>query len=60
MSIYNVADEAGVSPATVSRFLNGSAYVAPDKARQIQEAIKRLGYKPRAKTKRLNCHRVTP
>lgn len=48
MSIYTVAAAAGVSPATVSRFLNGSAYVAPDKARQIQEAITRLGYAPRA------------
>ena len=44
-TIYEVAARASVSPATVSRFLNGS-FVAPDKAERIEVAVKELGYRP--------------
>ena len=45
-SIYDVAKQAGVSPATVSRFLNRTTYVSDDKSFKIEQAIKALGYKP--------------
>lgn len=45
-SIYDVAKKAGVSPATVSRFLNRTTYVSDDKSSKIEQAIKALGYKP--------------
>ncbi|WP_189008777.1 LacI family DNA-binding transcriptional regulator [Deinococcus roseus] len=45
MTVKDVAREAGVSPATVSRVLNGSARVSPDKVERVREVIERLGYK---------------
>jgi LacI family transcriptional regulator len=41
-----VAREAGVSAATVSRFLNGTAKVSDDKRRAIEDVIERLNFKP--------------
>ena len=45
-TLQEVADAAGVSPATVSRFLNGTAKVAEDKRRAIERIIEELNYKP--------------
>jgi LacI family transcriptional regulator len=45
-TLQEVADAAGVSPATVSRFLNGTAKVADDKRRAIERTIEELNYKP--------------
>lgn len=45
-SIYDVARLAKVSPSTVSRFLNRTTFVSDDKSKQIEKAIKSLGYKP--------------
>ena len=45
-TLYQVASMAGVSPATVSRFLNGTAKVSEDKRRTIERAIEELNYKP--------------
>jgi DNA-binding LacI/PurR family transcriptional regulator len=44
--IRDVADRAGVSPATVSRVLTGNATVRPAKRAQVLEAIEALGYRP--------------
>ena len=41
-----VAREAGVSAATVSRFLNGTAKVSDDKRKSIEDVIERLNFKP--------------
>ena len=41
-----VAKAAGVSPSTVSRILNGTALVAEDKRRAVDEAIRTLGFRP--------------
>jgi LacI family gluconate utilization system Gnt-I transcriptional repressor len=44
--LEEVADLAGVSTATVSRYINGSSYVAKNTAVRIQRAIDELGYLP--------------
>ena len=41
ITIYDIAKEAGVSPATVSRVLTGSAKVRPEKKQKIEEQIGR-------------------
>ena len=41
-----VAQLAGVSRATVSRILNGSAHVSPDTDARVRAAIAMLGYEP--------------
>ncbi|WP_160771896.1 LacI family DNA-binding transcriptional regulator [Alteraurantiacibacter buctensis] len=45
-TIVDVARAAGVSTATVSRFLNGSATLAPATAERVRGAIASLGYIP--------------
>ena len=47
-TIYDVAKEAGVSPATVSRVLNTPDKVAPEKRKMVQDAIHRLNFVPKA------------
>jgi DNA-binding LacI/PurR family transcriptional regulator len=44
MTMLEVAAEAGVSPATVSRVLTGSAQVTAGTRRQVLAAASRLGY----------------
>jgi DNA-binding LacI/PurR family transcriptional regulator len=44
--IRDVAGLAGVSPATVSRVLNGSATVAEAKREEVLAVINELGYRP--------------
>ena len=44
--IKDVARLAGVSVPTVSRYLNGTAKVSPEKREKIAQAIKLLDYKP--------------
>lgn len=45
-TVHEVARVAGVSAATVSRLLNGTAKVSDDKRQAIEQAIERLNYKP--------------
>jgi len=45
-TLHEVARAAGVSPATVSRFVNGTAKVSEDKRASIEQAIRTLHYKP--------------
>ncbi len=45
-TIYDVADLAGVSLATVSRFMNGSGYVGEKARSRIEAAIRELDYVP--------------
>lgn len=44
-TIYDVAALAGVSPATVSRVLNGIA-VSPEKAQSVRDAAQQLSFTP--------------
>lgn len=44
--IADVARAAGVSVPTVSRVLNGSVPVSPEKQARVMAAVRRLGYRP--------------
>ncbi len=46
ITIYEVAEKAGVSLATVSRVLNNSPKVRPATKEKIEKVIKELGYQP--------------
>jgi LacI family transcriptional regulator len=45
-TVYDVGRLAGVSPSTVSRFLNRTTYVSDEKSKKIAQAIIELGYTP--------------
>ncbi|MDP4086380.1 MAG: LacI family DNA-binding transcriptional regulator [Bacillota bacterium] len=46
VTIRDVAKEAGVSVATVSRYINKISYISPETEHKIQDVMKRLDYKP--------------
>lgn len=46
VTIERVAEEAGVSPSTVSRILNGTAVVSAVKKAAVDEAVAKLGFVP--------------
>lgn len=46
VTVIDVAREAGVSPSTVSRILNGSARVTAEKRVSVERAISALGFMP--------------
>ncbi|NRF95873.1 LacI family DNA-binding transcriptional regulator [Paenibacillus frigoriresistens] len=48
MTIKDVAREAGVSTATISRVLNNSGYVSNDVKQQVLEVIRKFNYQPNA------------
>jgi len=48
VTIYDVAREAKVSMATVSRVLNGTAVVKDETKKRVVDTISRLGYRPNA------------
>lgn len=56
-SLKDVAKEAGLSPAAVSRHLNGTLEL-PDETRQrIDKAVRHLGYRPNPHARRLSLGR---
>ncbi len=48
VTIYTIAKEAGVSPATVSRVLTNSANVRPEKRAKVEELIHKYNFMPSA------------
>ncbi|MGH0053593.1 MAG: LacI family DNA-binding transcriptional regulator [Sphaerochaetaceae bacterium] len=42
----DIAEEAGVTETIVSYVINGNRYVKEEKRKRVQEAIKKLGYRP--------------
>lgn len=46
VTIERVAEEAGVSPSTVSRILNGTAVVSEAKKIAVDQAVAKLGFVP--------------
>ncbi len=53
INIAEVAKTAGVSTTTVSRVINGVNTVSEENSRRVQEAIKRLKYRPNPNAQRL-------
>jgi LacI family transcriptional regulator len=53
VTIRDVAQKAGVSPATVSRYLNNSAPVSAEVAQRIQKVMSNLKYVPHAAARQL-------
>ncbi|MGO4888743.1 catabolite control protein A [Anaerobacillus sp. MEB173] len=58
-TIYDVAREANVSMATVSRVVNGNPNVKPTTRKRVLEAIERLGYRPNAVARGLASKKTT-
>lgn len=56
-TIRDVAREAGVSVASVSRALNGLVTVRPEMRRHVEEVAARLGYVPHAGARNLSLAR---
>lgn len=54
ISIYNIAREAEVSPATVSRVLTGNANVSPEKKTKVEALIKKYDFRPNAMARGLS------
>ena len=59
ITIYDVAKEADVSLATVSRVINDSNVVREDTRIRVQKAIEKLGYKPNAIAQGLALSKTT-
>ena len=57
-SIKDVAREAGVSIATVSRVLNDIDVVNEDTKKKVLDAIKKLGYRPNIVARSLKTQRT--
>lgn len=53
ITIYDIAREAGVSAATVSRVLTKSANVRPEKKEKVQALIEKYNFRPNALAKGL-------
>jgi LacI family transcriptional regulator len=46
INIHNIARDASVSIATVSRVINGHSSVSPEVRKRVQDTIQRLAYRP--------------
>jgi LacI family transcriptional regulator len=58
-TIYDVARRAEVSPATVSRVVNGRANVDPALAERVRAAMRDLNYRPNAVARNLRRSRTS-
>ncbi|MFS1517585.1 catabolite control protein A [Bacillus sp. SCS-151] len=59
VTIYDVAREANVSMATVSRVVNGNPNVKPATRKKVLETIEQLGYRPNAVARGLASKKTT-
>ncbi|MBU5593689.1 catabolite control protein A [Amphibacillus sp. MSJ-3] len=59
VTIYDVAREANVSMATVSRVVNGNPNVKPATRKKVLRTIKELGYRPNAVARGLASKKTT-
>lgn len=59
ITIYDVAREAGVSMATVSRVVNGNPNVKPSTRKKVTDVIDRLNYRPNAVARGLASKKTT-
>ena len=58
VTINDVARVAGVSNATVSRYINNKTFVTGEKAEKIEQAIEKLSYKPNRIARGLKMQRA--
>ena len=59
VTIYDVAREANVSMATVSRVINGNTNVKPVTRQKVLDAIEKLGFRPNAVARGLASRKTT-
>ena len=59
ITIYDVAREAGVSMATVSRVVNGNPNVKPSTRKKVSDVIEKLNYRPNAVARGLASKKTT-
>ena len=59
VTIYQVAQAAGVSLATVSRVINNQGNVTPATRQKVEATIKKLGYKPSGLAQALATNKTT-
>src|SRR5690554_1086630 len=59
VTIYDVAREANVSMATVSRVVNNNPNVKPQTRKKVYDAIELLGYRPNAVARGLASKKTT-
>lgn len=57
-NIYTIAEEAGVSPSTVSRVMSNAARVSAEKRKRVEAAIRKYDYKPNALAQGLSTSRT--
>ena len=57
VTIYDIAREAGVSPATVSRILTGTTAVSEEKRRRVKALIEKYHFRPNALARALTENR---
>ena len=57
MNINEIAEIAGVSRATVSRYLN-NGYISEEKRKKVQKVIEETGYKPSAQAQMLRTKKT--
>jgi DNA-binding LacI/PurR family transcriptional regulator len=58
LTIYDIAKEAGVSPATVSRVLTQKAKVSPEKKKSVEKIIEKYNFQPNALARSLSDTRT--
>ena len=52
-TMREVAEKAGVSPATVSRVLNKTQYISPETEQRVLEVVRQLNYYKNVHARRL-------
>jgi LacI family transcriptional regulator len=57
VTVYDIARQAGVSTATVSRVLHGSELVRPETRQRVVDVIERLGFVPNGSAQGLSMRR---
>lgn len=58
MNIYEIAEKSGVSPATVSRVINGSVHVSEAAKKKVNQVIEDYGYVPNFFARGLNLKKT--
>jgi LacI family transcriptional regulator len=57
-TLHDVAKRAGVSPMTVSRVVNGTGSVSPERRARVEQALTETGYMPNTVARNLRAQRT--